>query len=97
MPIQGFSCKATEKFFHEGKGHHKRGWSSVADAVARKLDFLDAATMLNDLASPPGNRLEALSGDLDGFWSIRVNSQWRIIFTWKDDLGPDQVAVVDYH
>ena len=97
MPIQGFSCKATESFFLEGKGHHKQGWSKLAGAAARKLDFLDAATVLNDLASSPGNRLESLSGDLEGFWSIRVNNQWRIIFTWIDDLGPDQVAIVDYH
>jgi proteic killer suppression protein len=58
--------------------------------------MIDYANALNDLGSPPGNRLEALRGDLKGFHSVRVNDQWRVIFKWTLD-GPDAVDVVDYH
>jgi len=51
---------------------------------------------LTDLAVPPGNRLEALQGDLEGFHSIRINQQWRIVFRWTE-AGPAEVAIVDYH
>jgi proteic killer suppression protein len=54
------------------------------------------ANALNDLASPPGNRLEALRGNLKGFHGVRVNDQWRIVFRWTTD-GPEAVDVVDYH
>ena len=58
--------------------------------------MLDAATELRDLRSPPGNRLEALSGNRAGQHSIRVNDQWRLCFTWTDN-GPVNVEIVDYH
>ena len=58
--------------------------------------MLDYADQLADLASPPGNRLEALRGDLRGLHSIRVNDQWRIVFRWTDS-GPSEVDVRDYH
>ncbi|MNG38371.1 Toxin HigB-1 [compost metagenome] len=58
--------------------------------------MLDAATELRDLRSPPGNRLEALSGNRAGQHSIRVNEQWRLCFTWTDN-GPVNVEIVDYH
>lgn len=58
--------------------------------------MIDYAGTLNDLSSPPGNRLEALRGDLKGFHSIRVNDQWRIVFRWTHD-GPAEVDVRDYH
>lgn len=58
--------------------------------------MLDYAEHLTDLASPPGNRLEALKGDLEGFHSIRVNRQWRIIFRWTP-AGATDVDVADYH
>ena len=70
-----------------------------ADLLAgarRKLRWLDAATQLRDLASPPGNRLEALSGNRAGQHSIRLNDQWRICFRWSDG-GVDDVEIVDYH
>ncbi len=57
---------------------------------------MNQAVALSDLAVPPGNRLEALSGRLSGFHSIRINDQWRIVFRWTDS-GPEQVAIVDYH
>jgi toxin HigB-1 len=62
----------------------------------RKLDVLTAAYRLTDLQMPPGNRLEALKGDLIGFFSIRVNDQWRLIFRWDNNNAYD-VALVDYH
>jgi toxin HigB-1 len=57
---------------------------------------LDLAQNLNDMRVPPGNRLEALSGDRKGQWSIRVNDQFRICFRWSDE-GPTDVEIVDYH
>ena len=65
-------------------------------AARRKLDQLNAAVSLSSLRFPPGNRLEALRGDRSGWYSIRVNDQWRVCFRWTD-LGPTDVAVVDYH
>jgi len=58
--------------------------------------MLHAAHLLTDLASPPGNRLEALKGDRKGFHSIRVNDQWRVLFRWEAD-GAHEVSVTDYH
>ena len=65
-------------------------------AARRKLKWLDAASALRDLGSPPGNRLEALSGDREGQHSIRINDQWRICFRWSEG-GVDGVEIVDYH
>jgi len=62
----------------------------------RKLRQVDIATELRDLASPPGNRLEALHGDREGQHSIRINDQWRICFVWRDGDAYD-VEIVDYH
>ena len=59
------------------------------------MDVINAAHKIDDLRSPPGNRLEALKGNLTGFHSIRVNDQWRIIFRWNDDAH--EVSLVDYH
>jgi proteic killer suppression protein len=61
----------------------------------RKLQYLNAATRLDDLRSPPGNRLEALKGTLKGCYSIRINDQWRIVFRWLDGAGV--VQIIDYH
>jgi toxin HigB-1 len=63
----------------------------------RKLLLLDAATSVNDLRVPPGNRLEKLVGDRKGQYSIRINDQWRICFVWTDENNADQVEIVDYH
>lgn len=65
-------------------------------AALRKLTMLDAAETLGDLMIPPGNRLEKLSGDRGGQYSIRINRQWRICFRWSD-AGPEDVEIVDYH
>jgi proteic killer suppression protein len=69
---------------------------SLWNVAARKLEYLDSAASLGDLRSPPGNRLEALRGDRQGQYSIRINDQYRICFEWTVE-GPDQVEVVDYH
>lgn len=61
-----------------------------------KLDVVNAAQTLDDLRSPPGNRLEVLRGDYAGFHSIRINAQWRIVFQWKGS-NAHKVALVDYH
>ncbi|MET0968509.1 MAG: type II toxin-antitoxin system RelE/ParE family toxin [Tardiphaga sp.] len=74
-----------------------KGFPADVLAVARrKLNYLDAATTLDDLRSPPGNRLEALKADRKGQHSIRVNDQYRICFVWTSD-GPTSVQFVDYH
>lgn len=68
----------------------------LAESARRKLIALDSAERLDDLRIPPGNRLEALRGDRAGQHSIRVNSQWCIVFIWRDD-GAHEVEIVDYH
>ena len=102
MAIQSFA-NPVERFFSEGRLSKNVGWANVARVAARKLsrkldklDMLDYAAMLTDLASPPGNRLEALKGKLAGFHSIRINDQWRVVFRWTDS-GPAEVDIQDYH
>ncbi|NSY51959.1 type II toxin-antitoxin system RelE/ParE family toxin (plasmid) [Agrobacterium tumefaciens] len=78
-------------------GSVKKGFP--ADLVRRAqqlLTILDAATTVEDLRSPPGNRLEKLFGDREGQHSIRINKQWRICFVWTE-AGPDNVEITDYH
>ena len=91
--IESFRCKETEAVFLGGKSRKFRATRAVLE---RKLVMLHAAAVLSDLASPPGNRLEALSGDRRGQHSIRVNDQFRICFRWTE-TGPADVEVVDYH
>ena len=75
---------------------HRSLPSNLIRVLQRKLDYLEAAFALNDLRSPPANRLEALSGDRHGQYSIRVNDQYRLCFVWHD-RGPAEVELVDYH
>ena len=84
MAIQSFADDAIEDFFITSVTPPKAGWSGVAKVALRKLDMLDYAHQLNDLRSPPGNRLEALKHDWSGFHSIRINDQWRICFEWRE-------------
>jgi len=91
--IQSFACRDTERLFTTEKS---RRWSAILRVALRKLIQLNQAGKLSDMAVPPGNRLEALKGDLAGFHSIRINGQWRIIFKWTD-AGPSEVAIVDSH
>ena len=80
--------------FYEGK--RVRRFDGFRDQATRRLQMLDDATALHDLAGVPGNRFEALSGTRDGQFSIRVNAQWRVCFRWGSD-GPYDVEIVDYH
>jgi len=96
MAIQSLTVPAVQRFFVDGAVPKRAGWGGVARVAARKLDMLDYALALGDLASPPGNRLEALKGNLTGFHSIRINDQWRVVFRWTDS-GPADVDVRDYH
>lgn len=91
--IRSFASDDTYLLFINRKS---RRWSGIRETALRKLDQLQAATFLNDLSIPPGNRLELLRGDRQGQHSIRVNDQWRICFTWQAD-GPHGVEIVDYH
>ena len=70
--------------------------ANLAKVARRKLIMVDSADFLEALNSPPGNRLEALKGDLAGKHSIRINDQWRIVFRWTD-AGPEDVEIIDYH
>jgi proteic killer suppression protein len=96
MAIQSFSEANTEAFFKTGVIKKGIGWSNIKSVAKRKLDMLDYSVKLEDLKSPPGNRLEALTADLTGYHSIRVNDQWRIVFKWTA-TGPKEVRVTDYH
>jgi proteic killer suppression protein len=92
--IIGFADSETERFFRDGDCPAQ--WRAFARVAARKLDMLDAAPTLDASRSPPGGRLEALKGDREGQFSIRVNDQWRLCFFWTK-AGPDRVELVDYH
>jgi toxin HigB-1 len=79
-------------------GRRVKPFSGIERAARLKLDRLEAAVTLKDLAMLPGNRLEALKGDRKGQYSIRVNDQWRICFEWVEGApGPSNVEIVDYH
>jgi proteic killer suppression protein len=79
-------------------GKRVKGLSGIERPARLKLDRLEAATMLKDLAALPGNRFEALTGDRRGEYSIRINDQWRICFEWPEGSpGPVNVEIVDYH
>jgi toxin HigB-1 len=95
MAIVGFADKRTEQFH---RGRHVPAFSGFARSAERKLDQLDTARSVADLAALPGNRLEALKGDRAGYFSIRINDQWRICFRWPSEVpGPTDVEIVDYH
>ena len=91
--IRSFSCKDTQALF---EGNHPRRFRAIQATAERKLTQLDVAATLDFLRAPPGNRLEALQGDRKGQWSIRVNDQWRICFSFKNGDVFD-VEIVDYH
>ena len=95
--IASFADRATEALFHGETGKSiKRIPSDIRKVAVRKLDMVNAAHELQDLQAPPGNRLEALKGDLRGKHSIRINDQWRIVFRWRDGASHD-VEIDDYH
>ncbi len=92
--IESFADKATAAVFH---GLYVRRLPQEIQAIARrKLKLIDAVSRIEELRIPPGNRLEQLSGNRAGQWSIRINDQWRICFGWQDSRATD-VEIVDYH
>ena len=79
-------------------GKRVKAFSGFERSARLKLDRLEAATSIRDLAALPGNRLEALAGNRKGEYSIRINDQWRVCFAWADGaVGPSNVEIVDYH
>ena len=93
--IVGFRDKRTRDF---AEGKRVKAFSGIERAARLKIDRLEAASSLNDLAALPGNRLEALKGDRRGEYSIRINDRWRICFEWSQEYsGPATVEIVDYH
>jgi len=95
--ILSFKDDATADLYHgNSTSRTQRFPSTIVKIALRKLDMLEAAFRLSDLREPPGNRLELLRGALKGFYSIRVNEQWRIIFKWEDNNACD-VQITDYH
>lgn len=93
--ILSYRDKRTSDF---GAGKRIRTFSGIEQAARLKIDRLEAAATLHDLAVLPGNRFEALKGDRKGQFSIRINERWRICFEWPEGSpGPEHVEIVDYH
>ena len=91
--ISSFKCKDTQELYETGVN---RRFASIARVALRKLDMLAAATMVETLRVPPGNRLEQLRGNRAGQWSVRINDQWRVCFSWSG-TNAENVEIVDYH
>jgi toxin HigB-1 len=93
--IVSYRDKRTRDF---ASGKRVKAFSGIEHTARLKLDRLEAAVELRDLAALPGNRLEALKGDRKGQYSIRINDQWRICFEWPGGApGPSNIEIVDYH
>lgn len=92
--IRSFKCAETKKVFHRRRS--RKLPPGIQRIALRKLWMLDAAIDLRDLRVPPGNRLEALAGKRQGWYSIRINQQWRVCFRWREGHAYD-VEIVDYH
>jgi len=91
--IRSFSSKHTEKLYH---GSRVPRFQSFVQQAEKRLQILESATCIEDWMNLPSNRFEALCGDRQGQFSIRVNQQWRVCFLWRED-GPHNVEIVDYH
>lgn len=96
--IQSFADQATEDVFDgtRSKAARKACPTTVWNTAIRKLDQLNQAETLDDLRSPPGNRLEPLKGDRAGQHSVRINDRYRVCFVWTTN-GPERVEITDYH
>ncbi len=91
--IKSYRHKRTGEF---ANGKRVKSFQGFKKQAEKRLEILDAADSLSDLAALPGNRFEALTGDRHGQYSIRINKQWRICFEWPSD-GPENVEITDYH
>ncbi len=91
--IKSFKCANSEAL---ARGQNVKPFVNIARVARRKLRQLEIAGRLEDLKVPPGNRLEALTGDRSGQYSIRINDQWRVCFRWTD-AGAENVEIVNYH
>jgi len=95
--IVSFGDRATEDLYHNRPTNRSRRFPrDIVGLALVKLDMLNAAAAVLDLTSPPGNRLEALKGDLKGCHSIRVSDRWRLVFHWKNN-NAHEVRLMDYH
>lgn len=96
--IKSFASVGTEDVFNgrNSKEARKTCPRDLWRGATRKLEQLDSVTLLDELRIPPGNRLEALSRDRRGQFSVRINEQYRVCFVWTEN-GPDAVEIVDYH
>ena len=92
--IVGYRDKRTELF---ASGRFVAAFQGFEKQATKRLSILNAAPSLDALRALPSNRLEALRGNREGQYSIRINRQWRICFTWSEDRGPANVQIVDYH
>ena len=91
--IRSFGDKRTGALFED---QVVRDFQGIARRAKRKLEAINAASRISDLAVPPSNHLEKLRGDLGGFYSVRINDQWRVVFGWSDGEA-SEVRIVDYH
>ena len=92
--IRSFASKETEKIFNRQRS--RKLPPDIQQVALRKLRMLNRAITLNDLRTPPANRLEKLTGNRDGQYSIRINQQWRVCFEWREGDAYN-VEIVDYH
>lgn len=95
MPVRSFRGRWAELILRD-RALPKGFPADIATVARRRLVQVDQARALGDLRAPPGNRLKSLQGELAGWYSIRINDQWRIVFRWTED-GPADVEIVDYH
>ncbi len=95
--IASFGDRATEDLFH-GRSTRRvqRFPPDIVQLALRKLDMINGVDDVSDLRAPPGNRLKKLKGELRGFYSVRINAQWRIIFRWESGQA-EEVELSDYH
>lgn len=92
--IKSFGDRETERLFHGERA--RRLPSDIQQRAQRRLVQIHTAASLEDLTIPPSNQLEALRGDLRGFFSIRINRQWRVVFKWAGS-DAEKVSIIDYH
>ena len=91
--IRSFADEETEQVFNR---LHSRRYAALERVALRKLRQIHSVSRVEELFEPPGNRLEKLKGDREGLWSLRINDQWRICFTWRNG-DAYEVQIVDYH